>query len=252
MGGFMVLESLISLKKGDYMVKAIPKFLHKTLKNTIGKLSNKISANHIMTTKIRFEKNWSERHTVYRTIDYKSTTTESVLSLLENYTQMPHGYEVDDIIEMLKDGRHDEAYDIIESAIEEHHDYWYDEADCHGEEVDHEDHDSEYQDTLDSDLETDVVLSEQSQEVQQIVHNLREQARGPSQQEMEGSQRWERNMFSHPTFGRNSWLNWLFGRRITPFNNHIQNLYLERVEELAGDPEEARQLREHLGEIDGS
>lgn len=246
----MVLESLISLNKGDYMVKAIPKFLHKTLKNTIGKLSKKIDANHIMNTKIRFEKNWSERHTVIRTIDYRSSTSESILTLLNNYSCMPDGIEVDDVIAMLGDGRSDEAYDIIEAAIDEHSDYWYDEADDYGEEVDSEDHDSEYEDTIDSGMDNDVVLIEQTQEIQSIIHGLGQRASGVHQ--VDGIPRYERNRFNQPTFTKNAWVNWLFGRRITPYSSHIQDRWLTQVEELEGDSQQAEMLREHLGEIDGS
>ena len=230
------------------MVKAIPKFLHKTLKNTIGKLSKKIDANHIMNTKIRFEKNWSERHTVYRTIDYRSSTSESILTLLANWSDMPYGLEVDDIIAMLGDGRAQEAYDYIEAAIEEHSDYWFDEADSYGEEVDSEDHDSEYEDTIDSDMDNDVVLIEQTQEIQSIIHGLGQRASGAS----DGVQRYERHSFNQPTFTKNAWINWLFGRRITPFSSHIQDRWLTQVEELEGSNQEAEMLREHLGEIDGS
>ena len=236
------------------MVKAIPKFLHKTLKNTIGKLSKKIDANHIMNTKIRFEKNWSERHTVYRTIDYRSSTSESILTLLANWSDMPYGLEVDDIIAMLGDGRAQEAYDYIEAAIEEHRDYWFDEADSYGEEVDSEDHDSEYEDTIDSDMDNDVVLIEQTQEIQSIIHGLGQRASGAYQvpPQSDGVDRYARHGFNQPTFTKNAWINWLFGRRITPFSSHIQDRWLTQVEELEGSNQEAEMLREHLGEIDGS
>ena len=212
------------------MVKAIPKFLHKTLKNTIGKLSKKIDANHIMNTKIRFEKNWSERHTVYRTIDYRSSTSESILTLLANWSDMPYGLEVDDIIAMLGDGRAQEAYDYIE------------------------DHDSEYEDTIDSDMDNDVVLIEQTQEIQSIIHGLGQRASGAYQvpPQSDGVDRYARHGFNQPTFTKNAWINWLFGRRITPFSSHIQDRWLTQVEELEGSNQEAEMLREHLGEIDGS
>ena len=126
------------------MSKSIPKFLHVSLKDTIGKMKRALfSKDEVLSTEIVLEREWDELHTVERVITYRHTESRNISHILD-YSSKYEGWK------QATDANNLElAEDILDNAIMVYQDDFNDNSIDYGDVVDEDDRDQEYEDTLD-------------------------------------------------------------------------------------------------------
>lgn len=126
------------------MSKSIPKFLHVSLRDTIGKIKKALfSKDEVLSTEIVFEREWDERHTVERIVTYRHTESRDIFHILD-YSSKYEGWK------QATDANNLElAEDILDNAIVVYQDDFNDNAIDYGDVVDEDDRDQEYEDTID-------------------------------------------------------------------------------------------------------
>tara|TARA_B100000530_G_C15922357_1_gene473603 strand:+ start:275 stop:856 length:582 start_codon:yes stop_codon:yes gene_type:complete len=184
------------------MKKTIPKFLHKALKDTIGKVKTiMFGKEDILNTEYIFEKQWDERHTVMRRVTFQARETHPLHTLLHNNDSF------DEFVEALESGDNDEASQIADRAIVDYEDYFNDSAYDYGERVDEEDYDEEYDETIDSENNIYMRGDDQPIEIQAV---------------------WQDYL---PTIQQNWYINpfrWIFGLKHTPLSEPSEIRWIER------------------------
>ena len=128
------------------MNRQIPKFLHKTLKDTIGKIRTVLFAqSDIGSINLTFERQWDERHIVMRRVTYQHTET------VELYEVIQHCDRWDEWLDAMNNNQTDVAYAIADECIQEYEDYFVDSSDGYGDIIDEDDYDQEFDEHIDSD-----------------------------------------------------------------------------------------------------
>lgn len=178
------------------MKKTIPKFLHKTLKDTIGKVKTiMFGKDDILNTQYTFEKQWDERHIVTRRVSYQTRETYHL------HTILAYNDSFDDFVVAMESGDTEEAMQIADNAIEEYEDYFNDSAYDYGEVIDEEDYDQEYDETIDS--ENNIYMKGDNQPIE--IKAAWEQYLGTT------ANHWYLNPFK-----------WIFGLKATPLNANAE------------------------------
>ena len=174
------------------MKKDIPKFLHKTLKDTIGKIkAMRFGVNDMLNTQYIFEKQWDERHIVQRRVTYQTREQHYLHTILDNNDSR------DEFMQALADGNVQEANQIADRAIGEYEDYFNDDAYDYGEIIDEEDMDQEYDEHMDSENNIYMNGYDQPRAIREMWVNFL-----PERQ-----QQWYLNPFR-----------WIFGLKPTPYS----------------------------------
>ena len=128
------------------MNRQIPKFLHKTLKDTIGKIRTVLFAqSDIGSINLTFERQWDERHIVMRRVTYRHTET------VELYEVIQYCDRWDEWLDAMNNNQTDVAYAIADECIQEYEDYFVDSSDGYGDIIDEDDYDQEFDEHIDSD-----------------------------------------------------------------------------------------------------
>ena len=128
------------------MNRQIPKFLHKTLKDTIGKIRTVLFAqSDIGSINLTFERQWDERHIVMRRVTYQHTET------IELHEVIQHCDRWGEWLDAMNNNQTDVAYAIADECIQEYEDYFVDSSDGYGDIIDEDDYDQEFDEHIDSD-----------------------------------------------------------------------------------------------------
>lgn len=192
------------------MSKPIPKFLHKELKELIGK--NKTAFGDlekllelVITTKYE----WTERVTQQVNVHYEADINFSLAEMVENLG------DEDELQTAWSSGDMDEVIRIIEASIDLTADDVNDNRWDYGEEVDRDYLDEEFEDTIDSGYTSNVVVGNQPQTTF-IGDQVRE---FQNSHEAQG-----------PRFSWRNIVDWYSNRRRTPLNDRAHQRYLEDLE----------------------
>ena len=128
------------------MNKQIPKFLHKTLKDTIGKIRTVLFAhNDIGSINLTFERQWDERHVVMRRVTYQHRET------IELHEVIQYCDRWGEWLDAMNNNQTDVAYAIADECIQEYEEYFVDSSDGYGDIIDEDDYDQEFDEHIDSD-----------------------------------------------------------------------------------------------------
>lgn len=190
------------------MTKAIPKFLHKTLKDSIGKLKNMIFAtSDVANIHITFEAEWDERWIVSQRRTYRhreSVQLHDILNYCNRYGEWMQAMQSND---------KSLAMQIADECIEEYQDYFDDIARDYGDIVDEENYDEDFDEVIDSCNNTFMRGTSQP-------HSIRSE--------------WEKFSRVTDTSGE-AWylpaLKWIFGLRATPLTDQQQYIWLNNESE---------------------
>ena len=190
------------------MSKAIPKFLHETLKDTIGKLKNMIFAtSDVVNIHITFEAEWDERWIVSQRRTYRHRESVQLYDILEYCDKYGEWFQA------MQSNDTSQAMDIADACIEEYEDYFQDNARDYGDIMDEENYDEDFDEVIDS---TNNVF-----------------IRGTSQPPSIRSE-WEKFSRVTDTSGE-AWylhpLRWIFGLRPTPLTPQQQSNWLDNESE---------------------
>lgn len=194
--------------KGE-MMKQIPKFLHKQLRDTIGKKTNLGDIGRLLGLRITTQYEWTERCIQYVNVHFEAEDTESLEVMLSD-SGVLH-----DFTEAYVDGDIDECVRLIEHAIEDASDNLCDNRYDLGEEVDRDYLDEEYEDTVESGYET-YIRGNQAHE-------------GNVNQELDSN--WVHHQSGARQFYWTDVVRWLFGQRRTPLTDRTQEQYLSDSED---------------------
>ena len=128
------------------MNRQIPKFLHKTLKDTIGKIRTVLFAhNDIGSINLTFERQWDERHVVMRRVTYQHRET------IELHEVIQYCDRWGEWLDAMNNNQTDVAYAIADECIQEYEEYFVDSSDGYGDIIDEDDYDQEFDEHIDSD-----------------------------------------------------------------------------------------------------
>jgi hypothetical protein len=191
------------------MNKPIPKFLHEDLKKLIGKRNptqDDVSKllELVFTTKYR----WTERVMQYQNVHYEAETHVSLEDMLED------SGELSDLIDAWQRGDVEECTAIIGNAVDVAEDDLHDNRWDHSDEVDRDYLDEEFEDTIDSDVDTFVTTRQQG--TSWMGEKLRDYHIHEGQQHF---------------FGWKNIVNWFANRRSTPMNTAAHVRYTRQDEE---------------------
>ena len=140
------------------MSKPIPKFLHEDLKKLIGKRNpTQDDVTKLLALVLTTHYNWTERVIQYVNVHYETSTNTSINDMLEE------NGDLDDLIEAWQENDIDRCISLIAIAIDNVEDELHDNRWDHGDEVDRDYLDEEFQDTVDVDYETFVSTRQQGQ-----------------------------------------------------------------------------------------
>jgi len=186
------------------MNKQIPKFLHKTLKETIGKIRTVLFAQgDISSMNITFERQWDERHIVLRRVTYQHRETVELHEVIQHCDRWVEW------LDAMQNNQTEVAYAIADECIQEYEDYFVDNSDGDGDIIDEDDYDQDFDEVIDSD------------------NNIYMQGyRQPREIKVE----WERYSselpINHSTWYLNP-LRWIFGLKLTPLTESAEGRWLE-------------------------
>ena len=186
------------------MNRQIPKFLHKTLKDTIGKIRTVLFAqSDIGSINLTFERQWDERHIVMRRVTYQHTET------VELYEVIQHCDRWDEWLDAMNNNQTDVAYAIADECIQEYEEYFVDSSDGYGDIIDEDDYDQEFDEFIDSDNNIYMQGANQPREIKV---------------------EWERYSSVLPINNSTWYLNplrWIFGLKLTPLTESAEARWLE-------------------------
>ena len=186
------------------MNKQIPKFLHKTLKDTIGKIRTVLFAhNDIGSINLTFERQWDERHVVMRRVTYQHRET------IELHEVIQYCDRWGEWLDAMNNNQTDVAYAIADECIQEYEEYFVDSSDGYGDIIDEDDYDQEFDEFIDSDNNIYMQGANQPREIKV---------------------EWERYSSVLPT-NHSTWylnpLRWIFGLKLTPLTESAEARWLE-------------------------
>ena len=186
------------------MNKQIPKFLHKTLKDTIGKIRTVLFAhNDIGSINLTFERQWDERHVVMRRVTYQHRET------IELHEVIQYCDRWGEWLDAMNNNQTDVAYAIADECIQEYEEYFVDSSDGYGDIIDEDDYDQEFDEHIDSDNN---IYMEGIRQPREIKVEL------------------ERYSSVLPINNSTWYLNplrWIFGLKLTPLSESGESRWLE-------------------------
>jgi hypothetical protein len=197
----------MSNTKGE-MMKQIPKFLHKQLRDTIGKKANLGDIGRLLGMRITTQYDWTERVIQYANVHFEARDTESLEVMLSDSGTL-HDFTAAYI-----DGDIDECMRLIEHAIDNAEDALCDNRYDLGEEVDRDYLDEEYEDTVESGYESYV-----------------SGRNGTDNVNAELDSNWAHHQSGARQFYWTDVVRWLFGQRRTPLTDRTQEQYLSDNED---------------------
>ena len=186
------------------MNKQIPKFLHKTLKDTIGKIRTVLFAhNDIGSINLTFERQWDERHVVMRRVTYQHRET------IELHEVIQYCDRWGEWLDAMNNNQIDVAYAIADECIQEYEEYFVDSSDGYGDIIDEDDYDQEFDEFIDSDNNIYMQGASQPREIKVEL---------------------ERYSSVLPINNSTWYLNplrWIFGLKLTPLTESGESRWLE-------------------------
>ena len=186
------------------MNRQIPKFLHKTLKDTIGKIRTVLFAHgDIGSMNLTFERQWDERHVVMRRVTYQHRET------IELHEVIQHCDRWGEWLDAMNNNQTDVAYAIADECIQEYEDYFVDASDGYGDVIDEDDYDQEFDEHIDSDNNIYMQGASQPREIRVELERYG----------------------SILPINNSTWylnpLRWIFGLKLTPLTESAEARWLE-------------------------